>query len=95
MVKHLQRSQNHPPSAELHGFQPATPSGFSCLLDFQNERILLVLTCVRSEAGPMELAHVEVQANDGEHEDGEEEQQANLQQRHHGFHDGLQHHLKA
>lgn len=43
----------------------------------------------------MELAHVELQADDGEHEDGEEEQQPDLQQRHHGLHDGLEHHLQT
>lgn len=41
----------------------------------------------------MEFAHVELQANDGENEDGKEKKQANLQQRNHGLHDGLQHHL--
>lgn len=41
----------------------------------------------------MEFAHVELQANDGKHEDGKEEQQANLQQRNHGLHDGFEHHL--
>ena len=43
----------------------------------------------------MEFAHVEVEANDGKHEDGKEEQQANLQQRYHSFHNGLQYHLKT
>ena len=57
--------------------------------------VLLLLTCVYPEAGAMELAHVEVEADDGEHEDGEEEQQADLQQRYHGFHNGLQDHLKT
>ena len=42
-----------------------------------------------------ELAAVELQADDGEHEDGEEQQQADLQQRHHGLDDGLQHDLQA
>lgn len=56
---------------------------------------VLSLTRVIPEAGAVELAHVEVQADDGEHEDGKEEQQANLQQRYHGFHDGLQHHLET
>lgn len=41
----------------------------------------------------MEFAHVELQANDGKHEDGKEEEQANLQQRNHGLHDGFEHHL--
>lgn len=36
--------------------------------------VLILLTCVYPEAGAMEFAHVEVEADDGEHEDGEEEQ---------------------
>lgn len=43
----------------------------------------------------MEFAHVELEADDGEHKDGEEEQQPDLQQRDHGLHDGLEHHLQA
>lgn len=57
--------------------------------------VLLLLTCVYPEASAMEFAHVEVKANDGKHEDGKEEQQANLQQRYHSFHNGLQYHLKT
>lgn len=49
----------------------------------------LLLTRVCLEAGAVELAHVKVEADDGEHEDGEKEQQADLQKRYHGFHDGL------
>lgn len=43
----------------------------------------------------MQLPAVELQADDREHQDGEEEQEADLQQRHHGLHDGLQHNLQA
>lgn len=43
----------------------------------------------------MELAHVELQADDGEHEDGHKQQQTNLQQGDHSFHNGLQNHLQA
>lgn len=43
----------------------------------------------------MQLPTVELQANDGKHEDGKEEQEADLQKRHHGLHDGLQHNLQA
>lgn len=43
----------------------------------------------------MQLATVELQANDSKHEDGKEEQKANLQKRHHGLHDRLQHDLQA
>lgn len=43
----------------------------------------------------MEFAHVELHPDDGKHDDGEEEQQADLKQRDHGLHDGLQHHLEA
>lgn len=53
------------------------------------------LTCAVGEAGLMEFAHIELEADDSEHEDGEEEQQPDLQQRDHGLHDGLEHHLQA
>lgn len=43
----------------------------------------------------MQLPTVELQADDGKHEDGKEEQEADLQERHHGLHDGLQHNLQA
>lgn len=43
----------------------------------------------------MELSHVELQAYDGEHEDGHEQQQANLQQGDHSLHNRLEHHLQA
>lgn len=46
-------------------------------------------------AGVVQSAAVELQADDGEHEDSEEEQQADLQQRHHGLHDGLQDDLQT
>lgn len=46
-------------------------------------------------AGAVQSAAVELQADDGEHEDGEEKQQADLQQRNHGLHDGFQDDLKA
>lgn len=46
-------------------------------------------------AGLVELPHVELQSNDSKHEDGHEEQQADLQQGNHGLHDGLEHHLQA
>lgn len=38
--------------------------------DFVGSRLL---TCVIPEAGAVEFAHVEVEANDGKHEDGKEE----------------------
>lgn len=43
----------------------------------------------------MEFAHVELEANDGKHEDGEEEKQPDLQERDHGLHYGLEHHLQT
>ena len=46
-------------------------------------------------AGLVQLATVELQADDGEHEDGEEEQHADLEQRNHGLHDGLQDDLET
>lgn len=43
----------------------------------------------------MQLPAVELQADDGKHEDGKKEQQADLQERHHGLHDGFQDNLQA
>lgn len=43
----------------------------------------------------MQLPAVELQANDGKHEDGKEEQQADLEEGNHGLHDGLQHNLQT
>lgn len=43
----------------------------------------------------MQLPAVKLQADDGKHENGEKEQQADLEERHHGLHDGLQHDLQA
>lgn len=45
------------------------------------------------KAGWVEFANVELQPDDGKHEDGKEKEQANLQQRNHGFHNGFQHNL--
>lgn len=53
------------------------------------------LTCAVGETSLVEFAHVELEANDGEHEDGEKEQQPDLQERDHGLHDGLEHHLQT
>lgn len=46
-------------------------------------------------AGVVQPAAVELQADDGKHEDGKEEQQADLQQRNHGLHDGFQDNLQT
>lgn len=53
------------------------------------------LTCLVGKAGFVELAHVKLQPDDGKHHDGEEEEQPNLQQGHHGLHDGLEDNLQA
>lgn len=50
-------------------------------------------TWIIHEAGSVQLSTVELQADDSKHQDGKEEQKANLQERHHGLHDGLQHNL--
>lgn len=55
----------------------------------------VVLTSVVFEAGGVEFAHVKLHPDDGKHDNGEEEQQADLKQRNHGFHYGLQHHLET
>lgn len=54
-----------------------------------------LLTRVYLEACHVKFAHVELHPDDGEHDNGEEEQQADLKQRDHGLHDGLQHHLET
>lgn len=46
-------------------------------------------------AGVVQPAAVELQADDGKHEDREEEQQADLQQWNHGLHDGFQDNLQT
>lgn len=61
----------------------------------QLAELALSVTWVNLEAGGVEFAHVELHADDGKHDDGKEEQQPNLQQGNHGFHDGLQDHLQA
>ena len=53
------------------------------------------MDAIRRQAGVMKLSAVELQANDGKHEDGEEQKQANLEQWDHGLHDGLQNYLQA
>lgn len=55
----------------------------------------VVLTSVDLEAGGVEFAHVKLHPDDGKHNNGEEKQQADLKQRNHGFHYGLQHHLET
>lgn len=50
---------------------------------------IVFLTSVFIVTGSVEFSHVELQADDGEHEDGHEQEQANLQQRDHSLHDGL------
>lgn len=49
----------------------------------------------RWQAGLVKLPTVELQTNNGEHEDGEEQEEADLEQRDHGLHNGLQHNLQA
>lgn len=49
----------------------------------------------RRQAGLVKLPAVELQANDCKHEDGEEQEKADLEQWDHGLHDGLQDNLQA
>lgn len=49
----------------------------------------------RWQAGVVKLPAVELQTDDGKHEDGEEQEKADLEQWDHGLHDGLQHDLQA
>lgn len=56
---------------------------------------VVALTSVCLEAGGVEFAHVKLHPDDGKHDNGEEKQQADLKQRNHGFHYGLQYHLET
>lgn len=47
------------------------------------------------ETGGVELSHVELKADDGEHQNGHKEKQSDLQQGDHSLHDGLEYHLQA
>lgn len=53
----------------------------------------VIYTCSVVKAGFVEFSYVELQTNDGKHEDGKEKQKADLQQGNHRFHDGFEHHL--
>lgn len=53
------------------------------------------LTRFVGEAGFVELAHVELQPDDGKHDDGEEEEEPDLEQRDHRLHDRLEDNLQA
>lgn len=72
-----------------------------CPLAFTTERDQLAVAADPTEdldrwqAGVVKFPAVELQTDDGKHEDGEEQQQADLEQGDHGFHDGLQHNLQA
>lgn len=52
-------------------------------------------TWIVREACAVQLPAVELQANDSKHQDGKEEQEADLQKGHHGLHNGLQHNLQT
>lgn len=47
------------------------------------------------DAARMQQAHEQLEPDDGEDEDGEEHEQADLKQRHHRLQDRLEHHLEA
>lgn len=47
------------------------------------------------KAGVVQLAAVELQADDSEHQDSKEQQEADLQQRNHRLDDGLQNNLQT
>lgn len=48
-----------------------------------------------TEARFMQSSRIKLEADDGEYHDGEEYQQADLQQRRHRLDDRLEHHLKT
>lgn len=47
------------------------------------------LTCIHFKAGEVEFAHVELDTDDGKHNNGKEQQQSNLKKGNHGLHNGL------
>lgn len=51
------------------------------------------LTCAIHVTGGMHLPNEELQADDGIDDDNEEHEQSNVQQRNHGFNNGVQHNL--
>ncbi len=51
------------------------------------------LTCAVQIAGCMHLPDEQLQPDDGIDDDDEEYKQSNVQQRNHGFNDGVQHYL--
>lgn len=65
---------------------------------FQSHK-LKVRDCTQNSqarfAGVVQFPAVKLQADDGKHKDGKEEQQADLQQRNHGLHDRLQDNLQT
>ncbi len=52
-----------------------------------------VCTHMLVNAGLVHLAHEELQADDGVDDDDEEDQQGDMEQRNHGFDNGVQHYL--
>lgn len=55
--------------------------------------LIRTLTCAIHVTGGMHLPNEELQANDGIDNDHEEHKQRNVQQRNHGFNNGVQHDL--
>lgn len=57
--------------------------------------VLAFLTCSYIVAGLVHFAYEELQPNDGINDDDEHDQQTDVEQRHHGLHDGVQHNLQT
>lgn len=57
--------------------------------------MLLTKNVKLGKAGVVQLAAVELQADDSEHQDSEEQEETDLQQGHHGLDDGFQNDLQT
>lgn len=81
----------------LHLSLKPTPSHIYCIYikNFTTKKYRHKLTGKLIKAGGVKFPNVELKANDSKHENGEEEQQADLQQGDHGLHYGFEHYLQA
>lgn len=82
-------------TAERKNFPGINSADNQCCCTSTRHSQAVALTSAYLEAGVVEFAHVELHPDDGKHDNGEEKQQADLKQRYHGFHYGLQHHLET
>ncbi len=51
------------------------------------------MSVFEEKTGSVHLSHEELEADDGINDDDEQNEQSDVQERNHGFNDGVQHHL--